>query len=316
LVRKALENSIKHHRKLRNMRGEVKVIAPLERLFCEWVGGSILASLRNYDGMRFTRQDYEEYGPSHAYRISSFGFSDMHESNFDRFDIELEGRLFAPAHLPDPPVQPPEPGTRTPGDLRCHHHYSFDPLWSQQVLRPDVSEEVRFDAEACAALFTLERPVGSWTEHIVSQVRVGAPQEEEEEVGEALTVHLSWTDAGAEPTALRVCSTDDVWASVFSQQAGLVDGTGLQLWWGEEEFAKGTGSYGEYGIEEGARLTASYTQTERIVAMSTAGGHTSLEIPENASRNWKRMQLVMVGCGNGVGGAVDSVAEYRAQRQN
>ena len=40
-----------------------KVIAPPERLYSAWIGGSILASLSSFEQMWITRREYDEYGP-------------------------------------------------------------------------------------------------------------------------------------------------------------------------------------------------------------------------------------------------------------
>ena len=41
----------------------VKIIAPSDRKYSVWLGGSILASLSNFNDMWITREDYNEYGP-------------------------------------------------------------------------------------------------------------------------------------------------------------------------------------------------------------------------------------------------------------
>jgi actin-related protein len=40
-----------------------EVIAPPERLYSAWIGGSILASLSSFEQMWITRREYDEYGP-------------------------------------------------------------------------------------------------------------------------------------------------------------------------------------------------------------------------------------------------------------
>lgn len=42
----------------------VKIIAPTERKYSVWTGGSILASLPSFEDMWITREEYEEFGPS------------------------------------------------------------------------------------------------------------------------------------------------------------------------------------------------------------------------------------------------------------
>jgi len=46
----------------------VKVIAPPERKFSAWMGGSILLSLTNYKAMWITKDEYDECGPSIVHR--------------------------------------------------------------------------------------------------------------------------------------------------------------------------------------------------------------------------------------------------------
>jgi len=46
----------------------VKVIAPVERKYSVWIGGSILASLSSFQNMWITREEYDESGPSIVHR--------------------------------------------------------------------------------------------------------------------------------------------------------------------------------------------------------------------------------------------------------
>ncbi|XP_005092009.1 actin-5 [Aplysia californica] len=46
----------------------VKVIAPPERKYSVWIGGSVLASLSTFQQMWITRQEYDESGPSIVHR--------------------------------------------------------------------------------------------------------------------------------------------------------------------------------------------------------------------------------------------------------
>ncbi|CAI7804125.1 unnamed protein product [Closterium sp. NIES-53] len=46
----------------------VRVVAPPERKYSVWIGGSILASLATFEQMWITREEYEEYGPSIVHR--------------------------------------------------------------------------------------------------------------------------------------------------------------------------------------------------------------------------------------------------------
>ena len=47
---------------------KVKVVAPQERKFLVWIGGSILASLSTFQQMWITKQEYDESGPSIVHR--------------------------------------------------------------------------------------------------------------------------------------------------------------------------------------------------------------------------------------------------------
>ena len=42
---------------------EVKIIAPPERKYSTWIGGSILASLSTFEEMWITKDEYDECGP-------------------------------------------------------------------------------------------------------------------------------------------------------------------------------------------------------------------------------------------------------------
>lgn len=46
----------------------VKVVAPAERKYSVWIGGSILASLSTFQQMWATKEEYSEYGPSVVHR--------------------------------------------------------------------------------------------------------------------------------------------------------------------------------------------------------------------------------------------------------
>uniref|UniRef100_A0A914Z678 Actin n=1 Tax=Panagrolaimus superbus TaxID=310955 RepID=A0A914Z678_9BILA len=47
---------------------QIKVIAPPERKFSVWIGGSILAYLSTFQQMWVTREEYDESGPSIVHR--------------------------------------------------------------------------------------------------------------------------------------------------------------------------------------------------------------------------------------------------------
>ena len=46
----------------------IKIIAPPERKYSVWIGGSILSSLSTFQQMWITKQEYDEYGPSIVHR--------------------------------------------------------------------------------------------------------------------------------------------------------------------------------------------------------------------------------------------------------
>lgn len=46
----------------------VKVVAPPERKYSVWIGGSILASLATFQQMWISKQEYDESGPSIVHR--------------------------------------------------------------------------------------------------------------------------------------------------------------------------------------------------------------------------------------------------------
>jgi actin-related protein len=43
---------------------EVKIIAPPERKYSVWIGGSVLASLSSFQTMWISKQEYDEFGPT------------------------------------------------------------------------------------------------------------------------------------------------------------------------------------------------------------------------------------------------------------
>eukprot|EP01052_Picozoa_sp_SAG31_P004909 SAG31_NODE_210_length_20286_cov_22.684748_2_plen_78_part_00 len=47
---------------------KIKVIAPPERKYSVWIGGSILASLTTFRQMWITREEYDEAGPCIVHR--------------------------------------------------------------------------------------------------------------------------------------------------------------------------------------------------------------------------------------------------------
>jgi actin-related protein len=47
---------------------KVRIIAPPERKFAVWIGGSILSSLSSFQTMWISKQEYDESGPSIVHR--------------------------------------------------------------------------------------------------------------------------------------------------------------------------------------------------------------------------------------------------------
>jgi actin len=47
---------------------KTKVLAPAERMYSVWLGGSILASLSTFQTMWITKQEYDECGPQIIHR--------------------------------------------------------------------------------------------------------------------------------------------------------------------------------------------------------------------------------------------------------
>ncbi len=47
---------------------KIKIIAPPERKYSVWIGGSILASLSTFQTMWITKAEYDESGPSIVHR--------------------------------------------------------------------------------------------------------------------------------------------------------------------------------------------------------------------------------------------------------
>lgn len=47
---------------------KVKIIAPPERKYAVWIGGSILSSLSTFGNMWISKREYDEAGPSIVHR--------------------------------------------------------------------------------------------------------------------------------------------------------------------------------------------------------------------------------------------------------
>eukprot|EP01083_Nonionella_stella_P152764 490089_1 len=63
----------------------VKIVAPQNRKYSTWIGGSILSSLSTFEDMWITKSEYDEAGPSIVHR-KCFGVAD-HLNFLDEFDI-------------------------------------------------------------------------------------------------------------------------------------------------------------------------------------------------------------------------------------
>lgn len=51
---------------------QVKIVAPPERKYSVWIGGSILASLSTFQNLWISKQEYDESGPGIVHRSESF----------------------------------------------------------------------------------------------------------------------------------------------------------------------------------------------------------------------------------------------------
>ena len=50
---------------------KVKIVAPPERKYSVWIGGSILASLSTFQNLWCSKQEYDESGPGIVHRSAS-----------------------------------------------------------------------------------------------------------------------------------------------------------------------------------------------------------------------------------------------------
>ena len=50
---------------------DVKVLAPPERKYSAWIGGSIIASLSTFEQMAITKEEYDECGANIVYKKCS-----------------------------------------------------------------------------------------------------------------------------------------------------------------------------------------------------------------------------------------------------
>ena len=47
---------------------KIKIVAPPERKYSVWIGGSILASLSTFQQMWISKEEYDEFGPAIVHR--------------------------------------------------------------------------------------------------------------------------------------------------------------------------------------------------------------------------------------------------------
>merc|ERR1711936_1057724 len=76
---------------------KIKIIAPPERKYSVWIGGSILASLSTFQQMWITKQEYDECGPSIVDRRIHLGFSFHLPTDVDH---QARIRRVRPIHCP------------------------------------------------------------------------------------------------------------------------------------------------------------------------------------------------------------------------
>jgi hypothetical protein len=53
---------------------KIKIVAPPERKYSVWIGGSILASLSTFQNLWCSKQEYDESGPGIVHRSKCFWF--------------------------------------------------------------------------------------------------------------------------------------------------------------------------------------------------------------------------------------------------
>ena len=132
---------------------------------------------------------------------------------------------------------------------------------------------------------------------------------EEGEEGEELTVLMRWGEAlqaqfGSGEEELVVRSTQDVWVSILGiVRDGLADPSDaerLEVWFGGELIRERSATYADYGVQDGARLTADVAppRLPPLVALSMGGAGTTEMVPGNDHINGKAWQVVMCGLGH------------------
>lgn len=60
----------------------VQILAPQERMYSTWIGGSILASLENFKKMWISKREYEEEGVRAVHRKTFWSFVDIFDYHY------------------------------------------------------------------------------------------------------------------------------------------------------------------------------------------------------------------------------------------
>ncbi|XP_067679748.1 uncharacterized protein [Haliotis asinina] len=68
---------------------KIKIIAPPERKYSVWIGGSILASLSTFQQMWISKQEYDESGPSIVHRKCPFSRQEIKNDSFSLFSVKM-----------------------------------------------------------------------------------------------------------------------------------------------------------------------------------------------------------------------------------
>jgi len=114
---------------------KIRIIAPPERKYSSWIGGSLLASLSSFQQMWISKQEYDESGPNIVHRKCFGGAADSgHSSKVNTAD----DRRRKPARAEDA-VKPAAPEVRqqdqtaTTRRIRFHIPAAFCvAVWQQQ----------------------------------------------------------------------------------------------------------------------------------------------------------------------------------------
>ncbi|KAG8691432.1 actin [Ceratobasidium sp. 395] len=77
---------------------KVKIVAPPERKYSVWIGGSILASLSTFQNLWCSKQEYDESGPGIVHRmllmltLDGRGFWILYMIEFDVYSNDVDGK--------------------------------------------------------------------------------------------------------------------------------------------------------------------------------------------------------------------------------